>query len=137
VAVWSVMPRCYRGPHNEKQPSLFRTRRNLDCRVLRHGNGLPTSDAAVSTWKRRCYGRRQSGWAGIRLVVQVHLPRPPGAGGERGRCGDVSDPDDRPEDIPERDRDEDVPDTPPTEPPPIPMQEPPAPAPEGPYIVAR
>ena len=38
----------------------------------------------------------------------------------------------------ERDRDtEDTPDTPPTEPSPVPVEEPPAPGQEGPYIVGE
>jgi hypothetical protein len=43
---------------------------------------------------------------------------------------------DRP-DLPpaERDRDDDVPETPPTEPSPVPVEEPPAPGDEGPYVV--
>jgi hypothetical protein len=49
--------------------------------------------------------------------------------------GVVSDTD-RP-DLPpaERDRDDDVPETPPTEPSPVPVEEPPAPGDEGPYVV--
>jgi hypothetical protein len=53
-----------------------------------------------------------------------------------GNHGDMVSNHDKPDSPPaERDRDDEVPETPPTEPSPIPVEEPPAPGPSGPYVV--
>lgn len=114
------------------------TPRNLVCSVLRHGIGLPSGGYPRNSLETlEVTEHRRFGWAGTHLVAQVSLPCLRRAGCEHGSGADVSEPKDDPSPKPEKDREDDVPDTPPSEPPPVPVQEPPAPGQEGPYVVAR